>query len=146
MSNWARGVIPPSQRRTRLSVWSRERLGDSGDTNIRQFVWDHRNRLAVVKDYADYTAYQSNSPSQAVEYVHDFGNQSVRKLLDCEGNQVPDAGTVVVYYGSRIMFEFESSPPGLDRFAVQCGWGVSVQRFKWHGESACVYELHGHYC
>jgi len=53
----------------------------TGDTEITEYAWDHRNRLTSVTDYAMFGDYQV-TPSQEVEYAYDYLNRLIVRTVD----------------------------------------------------------------
>ncbi|MCB9940713.1 MAG: hypothetical protein H6823_20945 [Planctomycetaceae bacterium] len=61
---------------------------------VREFLWDHRNRLIRVTDRPDATA----ASSQVVEYTYDAMNRRVGKTID-------GAATYFIYDGNDVLVE-----------------------------------------
>ena len=64
----------------------------TGDTDITQYTWDHRNRLTNVTNRASY----GSSATQVVDYIYDIRNRLVGKVLDPDGDG--EAGSSEEYY------------------------------------------------
>ena len=58
---------------------------DSGDTDIVEYAWDHRNRLVGVTNYDTFADYGTTS-SQEVDYVYDYLNRLVARTIDEDGS------------------------------------------------------------
>ncbi|NLE37879.1 MAG: hypothetical protein GX621_07630, partial [Pirellulaceae bacterium] len=53
----------------------------TGDTEVTEYVWDHRNRLVGVYSFDTFDDYATN-PSQEVEYSYDYLNRLVARAVD----------------------------------------------------------------
>lgn len=100
---------------------------NAGDTDITEYVWDHRNRLEVVMTD---DVYGGDSP-QVVEYFYDYQNRLVRKVLDSNGDGTTDSSTVYINNGDQIALEFEHTGTG-DAAAADLShrylWGQAVDQ------------------
>ncbi len=85
---------------------------DSGDTSITIYVWDYRNRLSQVRDYAYYTAYAGQTPSQLVAYSYDAFNRLVAEDTDSNGDGTVDHQTRFIYDGNNIALQFDKTGTG----------------------------------
>jgi len=94
----------------------------AGDTAITEFVWDHRNRLVAVKDFADHTAYAAGAPSQVVEHTYDFGNRWTRKVFN--PGQPDERATIFVYDGNQIILRADGTGDLSHRYL----WGPAVDQ------------------
>ena len=99
----------------------------SGDTDVTEYEWDHRNRLVKVttRDTAGGTA------TQIVEYAYDYGQRWGRKVLDANGDGTADASTVFVYDGNQIVQQFDHAGTG-DATAADLShrylWGTATDQ------------------
>ncbi|MCL4695266.1 MAG: RHS repeat-associated core domain-containing protein [Candidatus Hydrogenedentes bacterium] len=96
-------------------------LPDSGDTDVTEYTWDHRNRLTGVTHRAQYGA----AADMVVENSYDFANRWVRKLLDDDGDGTRDYTRVFAYDGNQIVLDFHRNGP--------CGMqgGHLRERYLW---------------
>ncbi|NLE36796.1 MAG: RHS repeat-associated core domain-containing protein, partial [Pirellulaceae bacterium] len=53
----------------------------TGDTEVTEYAWDHRNRLVGVYSFDTFSDYATN-PSQEVEYAYDYLNRLVARTVD----------------------------------------------------------------
>ena len=90
----------------------------TGDTEITEYTWDARNRLTEVRDYATYTAYSNDSPTQVVDYLYDVENRWIGENIDSDGDGVVDHETRFAYDGNQIVLQFDGDCPD---FAQQNG-------------------------
>lgn len=96
-------------------------LLDSGDTDVTEYAWDHRNRLTEVTHRAAYGA----AADMVVENSYDFANRWVRKILDDDGDGTRDYTQVFAYDGNQIVLDFHRNGP--------CGMQVGHlrERYLW---------------
>ena len=57
----------------------------TGDTEITEYAWDHRNRLVGVTYYDDYEDYYSGTSDWSVENKYDYLNRWIYRKLDPDG-------------------------------------------------------------
>jgi RHS repeat-associated protein len=81
---------------------------NTGDTNITEYEWDHRNRLTKVTTRATY----GGAATKIVEYAYDFGNRWVRKVLNSDGNGTANASTIFVHDDNQIALQFDDVGSG----------------------------------
>jgi len=82
-----------------------------GDTEVSQYAWDSRHRLACVTDFAT----EGGTPTQIVHYYYDLENRWIGQTIDADGDGTIDHQTCFVYDGNQIVLQFDSSsslPPG----------------------------------
>lgn len=79
------------------------RRSDSVTGAVREYQWDHRNRLIGVTDK---TAY-NGTILQNVQYVYDVFDRKIAKRLDSDGNGTFDFDTAWVYDGDQAVLQFE---------------------------------------
>jgi hypothetical protein len=100
---------------------------NTGDTDITEYEWDHRNRLAKIT----FRDTHGGSPTKIVEYAYDFGNRWVRKILDSDGDQTADASTIFVYDGNQITLQFDKTGTGnmvASDLSHRYLWGTAVDQ------------------
>jgi len=85
---------------------------DAGDTDATVYEWDVRNRLVEVSDYATYTTFTAETPSQVVHYFYDVENRLIAEQLDTDGDGEIDKTLGYAYDGDQITLQFESSGSG----------------------------------
>jgi RHS repeat-associated protein len=85
---------------------------DAGDTDVTEYKWDVRNRLSEVRQYADYTSFAADSPSQVVDYLYDVENRWIGEKIDSNGDGVIDHQTRFAYDGNQIVFQFDKDGGG----------------------------------
>jgi len=99
----------------------------TGDTDITEYTWDHRNRLIRVTHRPQY----GSAADKIVEYAYDFGNRWVRKLLDTGGDGTAEESRIFVYDGNQIVLDF-SGPAGSELTAAELNkrylWGPAVDQ------------------
>ena len=61
----------------------------TGDTEITEYTWDHRNRLTHVVDSAVY----GQATTQEVEYSYDYLNRLVARTIDPDGDGTQETAT-----------------------------------------------------
>ncbi len=85
-------------------------LLDAGDTDITEYTWDARNRLARVVDYGVY----GGTAMQAVDYLYDVENRWIGRDLDADGDGIIDTRTRFAYDGNQITLQFDraTAPTG----------------------------------
>jgi RHS repeat-associated protein len=72
--------------------------------DVREFTWDHRNRLVAVRDK------QAGMETQHIEYTYDIMNRRVAKSVDSDGDASTTATTTrFVYDGDNVLLEFDGS-------------------------------------
>ncbi|MCX7428858.1 MAG: hypothetical protein NTW96_24935 [Planctomycetia bacterium] len=77
------------------------------DTDVTRYVWDHRNRLIEVSNYAHG---DDATPTQTVEYAYDFLNRLVVRTLDGESEYfIHDSDSLATDWG---LTEFATSADG----------------------------------
>ena len=59
----------------------------SGDTDITEYTWDHRNRLTGVVNRDTY----GGAATQAVDYFYDVFDRRISRTLDADGDGAGDA-------------------------------------------------------
>jgi RHS repeat-associated protein len=74
------------------------------DGNERVLVYDYRNRLVAVQDYAG-TA-MSGTLAQEVRYQYDTFNRRVARWVDTNGNGTSDLEEFFVYDGDNVALDF----------------------------------------
>jgi len=97
----------------------------TGDTEVTEYEWDHRNRLTSVADYDDYTDYTGEDPNWVVEYTYDAFNQLVGRTLDSDGDGDVDTTSAYVYQDSQIVLHYEDDSAG------QLGDEDLAHRYLW---------------
>ena len=80
---------------------------DAGDTEVTEYMWDARDRLAQVTDYAIY----GGSPTQIVNYLYDAENRWIGEAIDSNGDGTIDRQIRFAYDGNQIVLEFDRSSP-----------------------------------
>ena len=80
-----------------------------GDTDITEYEWDHRNRLAKVTHYTTQSNYASDTADKIFEYAYDHQNRWVRKIRDTDGDGTVDESAVFVYDGNQIALHFQDA-------------------------------------
>ena len=71
---------------------------------VREFVWDYRNRLVNVIDRSG-----TNLITQNVHYTYDAFDRKVGKQLDADGDGIFDVYAAYVYDGQHTVLEFKDS-------------------------------------
>jgi len=100
---------------------------DSGDTDITEYAWDHRNRLVDVRHRPQYGA----ATDKIVEESYDFANRWTRKILDSDGDGTADFRQVFAYDGNQIVLNFHRNGPcGLQQghLRERYLWGPAVDQ------------------
>jgi len=100
---------------------------DSGDTDITQYTWDHRNRLVKVEHRASYAA----AVDKVVEYAYDYENRWVRKRLDADGDGHTDQRRLFVYDDNQIVMDFWRANSGdlqIGHLRERYLWGPAVDQ------------------
>jgi RHS repeat-associated protein len=78
---------------------------DSGDTDITQYTWDYRNRLAEVSHRDLF----GGTTDWAAEYEYDAFNQRVASLYDNDGDGTVDKIERYVWDGGNVALDFVDS-------------------------------------
>ncbi len=102
-------------------------LLDSGDTDVTEYTWDHRNRLTEVTHRAAY----GQAADMVVENSYDFANRWVRKILDDDGDGTRDYTQVFAYDGNQIVLDFHRNGPcGMEggHLRERYLWGAAVDQ------------------
>ncbi|MCX7429218.1 MAG: hypothetical protein NTW96_26775, partial [Planctomycetia bacterium] len=86
----------------------------TGDTQITECVWDHRNRLVAVTNCASYANYIAETPvpSQVVTYVYDAFNQLIGRELDSDGDGDVDVAEAFVHNVGQIVLHYQDTAAG----------------------------------
>jgi len=95
----------------------------SGDTDITEYTWDHRNRLVKVTFRSTY----GGAATKVVEYVYDHQDRWVAKLVDSDGDgggQTLAVTDQYVYDGNQIVYVFD----GDDEITNRHVWGPVVDQ------------------
>ena len=71
---------------------------------VREFVWDYRNRLVNLIDRSG-----TNLITQNVHYTYDAFDRKVGKQLDADGNGIFDVYAAYVYDGQHTVLEFKDA-------------------------------------
>jgi RHS repeat-associated protein len=85
---------------------------DSGDTDITQYLWDTRNRLARVSNFADFAALGGKLPEKVVDYLYDVENRWIGESIDSNGDGQIDHQIRFAYDGNQIILQFEKAGEG----------------------------------
>jgi len=85
---------------------------DAGDTDITQYTWDSRHRLAKVTDYEAFADIAAESPEQVVTYLYDVENRWIGETIDSNGDGTVDHQTRFVYDGNQIVLQFDKDASG----------------------------------
>jgi RHS repeat-associated protein len=96
----------------------------SGDTDITEYDWDHRNRLTKVTERDSY----NGAATQTVEYEYDYQNQLIGRTLDADGNPATTndiTQTKFIYEDGQIVLQFEKTASG------NLGSGDLSNRYLW---------------
>ena len=94
-------TTPKATRSSSSPTWTRAASLTTGDTQITEYAWDHRNRLVCVTDYATFADYHVTA-SQVVQYGYDFLNRMVVRTVDGESEYfVYDGDTLATDWVSR---------------------------------------------
>ena len=80
---------------------------DAGDTDIAVYIWDARERLVEVTDYAVF----GGIATQIVDYLYDAENRWIGENIDSNGDGVIDHETRFAYDGNQIVLQFEKDGP-----------------------------------
>ncbi len=83
-------------------------LLDSGDTDISEYTWDHRNRLVKVTHRAAY----GGAADKIVDNSYDYANRWTRKVLDSNGDGTADSSRVLAYDGNQVALDFVHTGTG----------------------------------
>jgi len=100
---------------------------DSGDTDITEYTWDHRNRLVKVEHRPGYAA----AVDKVVEYAYDYENRWVRKRLDADGDGHTDQRRLFAYDGNQIVLDFWRANSGdlqVGHLRERYLWGPAVDQ------------------
>ena len=122
----------------------------SGDTDITEYEWDHRNRLTKVTHYTTQSNYASGTADKIVEYAYDHQNRWVRKIVDPDGTATAEniTSTIFVYDGtansanpydgeaSRIALRFETE--GTTTVASDAAATDLANRYLWMPDRAQI--------
>ena len=77
---------------------------DVGDTDVTEYMWDNRDRLVEVKDYAT----EGGSPTEVVDYLYDVEDRWIgENIFNGTEHQIRFA-----YDGNQIVLEFEKDGSG----------------------------------
>ena len=100
---------------------------DSGDGDITQYTWDHRNRLVKIEHRPDYEA----AVDRVIEYAYDYQNRWVRKELDADGDGHLDGRRIFAYDGNQIILDFQrdgSNDLQIGHLEQRYLWGPAVDQ------------------
>lgn len=75
---------------------------DARDTDITQYTWDHRNRLAKVEHRPTY----AEAVDRVIENAYDFQNRSRPPALDADSDGHTDQRRIFAYDGNQIVLDF----------------------------------------
>jgi len=95
----------------------------TGDTDITEYTWDHRNRLVKVTFRDSY----GGAATKVVEYVYDHDDRWVAKLVNSDGDgggQTLAVTDQYVYDGNQIIYLFD----GDDQITNRHVWGPMVDQ------------------
>ena len=84
---------------------------DSGDTDVTEYSWDHRNRLTQVTSRNSY----GGAATQFVNYVYDPFNQLIKRTVDSDGDGTSSAAidqTFYLYDQGQVVLEFNKTGTG----------------------------------
>ncbi|NLE38963.1 MAG: RHS repeat-associated core domain-containing protein, partial [Pirellulaceae bacterium] len=103
----------------------------TGDTEVTEYTWDHRNRLTKVA----YRPEVGEPVDWAVDYVYDSLNRRIASLYDSDGDATVDREERYVWDGNNIALDFvdpdgatggeQSAPLAL---ATRYLWGQAVDQ------------------
>jgi RHS repeat-associated protein len=85
---------------------------DVATGTVTGYTWDNGNRLTAVKDYANSSAYQSGTCTEAFCYYYDAENRWIgqdTETFDASGNVLTDHETRFVYAGNQIVLQFDGN-------------------------------------
>jgi len=86
----------------------------TGDTEITEYAWDHRNRLSMVVHYDTFADYVAEESDQIVEYGYDYQNRLIARTLDPDGTSGATAveQSFFVHDGNQIALQFDKTGSG----------------------------------
>jgi len=104
---------------------------NSGDSDVTEYTWDHRNRLTEVTHRDEF----GGSVDWAVDYVYDAFNRRIASLYDSDGDSTVDREERYIWDGNNIALDFvdpdgatggeQSAPLAL---ATRYLWGQAVDQ------------------
>ena len=85
-------------------------LLDSGDTDITEYEWDHRNRLTKVTDRATF----GGTSNQEVDHTYDAFNRWIKRDVDTDGGTGSDPieQTFFLYEQGQVHLQFDKTGSG----------------------------------
>ena len=86
----------------------------TGDTEITEYAWDHRNRLTMVEHFTTWANYDAGTSDQIVEYSYDYQNRLISRTLDPDGTSGATAveQSFFVHDGNQIALQFDKTGSG----------------------------------
>ena len=86
----------------------------TGDTEITEYAWDHRNRLTMVEHFTTWANYDAGTSDQIVEYFYDYQNRLIARTLDPDGTSGAASveQSVFIHEGAQIALQFDITGSG----------------------------------
>jgi len=101
---------------------------NTGDTDITEYSWDHRNRMTEAAHRATF----SGSVDWTAEYKYDSQNRRIAALYDTDGDAVLDREERYVWNGKNVALDFVDADGGGETYSLDLArrylWGAAVDQ------------------
>ena len=101
---------------------------NTGDTDITEYTWDHRNRMTDVAHKAVF----GGSVDWTAEYVYDMFNRRIGSLYDTDGDTDIDREERYVWDGKNVVLDFVDEDGDGETYSLELTtrylWGQAVDQ------------------